>query len=224
MSGDGEERSDGLLPSHIRSQAFPEWSPEYRCWIWGIPLRNITSETNMQQTETSLRNPRVKLVLRCRVSAAEEAVSFPNCCFQSQLELWRPFKWNISAYWACQVAWTYLFKRQQAVSCCFLFTARKSQCCRTTETVLSGAGRDGPKHIFTSPFYLDPLFFLHTASCLHFFCLEKGKCFKNVRSFLKHQAAERKFKSHLSRTFGWIKTLRFFPQHRWKRFSTFMKS
>lgn len=29
----------------------------------------------------------------------------------------------------------------------FLFAALKSQSCKTTETVLSGAGRDGPKHV-----------------------------------------------------------------------------
>lgn len=37
------------------------------------------------------------------------------------------------------------------------------------------------------------------------FSLERSKCFKYVRSFIKHQAAERKLRSHLSRTFVFIK-------------------
>lgn len=89
-----------------------------------LDLRNFAPQYHVGNKHAAnwdqFENPRVKLVLRCRVSAAEEAVSFPNCCFQSQLELWRPFKWNICGYWTCQVAWTYLFKRQQTVSCCFL--------------------------------------------------------------------------------------------------------
>lgn len=142
----------------------------------------------MQQSGTSLKSLSKKLVLKCRVSAV---VCFPNCCFQIRLELWRPFKWIVSAYWACQVAWMYLFKCQQDVSCMLLLISRfsnalKSQCCKITETALQHAGPDGPKYIYcVSENNYKPILSLSfvlpshgvISSCV---CLEK-----DVRGFIK---------------------------------------